>query len=83
MNQGELERSILEARDRGDVAMMERLQGSYRSEYAFTRVTRGPVRLVERSAPAGALEASSAAEPTGTVPAAVRLRPEAYSTIVN
>jgi len=83
MNQGELERSILEARDRGDIATMERLQGRYRSEYAVTRVTRGPVRLVKRSAPGGATATSSAPEPTGTAPSVVRLRPEAYSTIVN
>lgn len=78
-----LERSITEAAKAGDTATVQRLQERYRSEHTVTRVSRGPVSLVERSAPTrGAPEASSAPE-TGTLPSVVRLRSEAYQTIVN
>jgi proteasome lid subunit RPN8/RPN11 len=82
VKQGELERGILDARDKGDVATLERLQERYRSEHSVTRISRGPVCLVERSAPTRAPEASPEPE-TGTLPSVVRLRPEAYATIQN
>jgi Prokaryotic homologs of the JAB domain len=87
VNQLELERSILEARDRGDVPTMERLQERYRTEYAVTRISRAPVRLVEHSpqSPPVAPERSAgrSSGPVVSVPTVVRLRSEAHSTILN
>jgi proteasome lid subunit RPN8/RPN11 len=83
MNTQELERSISAAHERNDTAALERLQAQYRATAGVVRVTRDSIRLVERSVPVGAPEASPAPEPTGTAPSVVRLRREAYSTIVN
>jgi len=77
----ELERSISAAHERNDTAALDRLQAEYRRSASVVRVTRVPVRLVERSAPTRAAEVSP--ESVGTLPSVVRLRPEAYSTIVN
>jgi proteasome lid subunit RPN8/RPN11 len=84
MSQVELERSILEARDRGDTATMERLQARYRSEHAVTRISREPIRLVETARPVSPdRSVARSSVPTVRVPTVVRVRPEALDTIRN
>lgn len=76
----ELERSITAARAAGDQPTLARLQSEYR-KLPTTRICEEPIRLIEERS-YSATEASPAPV-TGTLPSIVRLRPEAYATIVN
>lgn len=78
----DLERSIVDARDRGDTATLQRLQARYRTLASPIRVS-GPaaIRLVERSE--SPVIADSARERVGTTVESVLLRAEARLAMRN
>jgi hypothetical protein len=87
VNQTELERSILGARDRGDQPMLQRLQAEYRRAASVVRITREPVRIVERSKPRQRSAVTTSSNGTKArvepVPTLVRIRPDAWTGIEN
>jgi hypothetical protein len=81
MSQAELERSILEARDRGDTGTLERLQAEYRRTAGVTRINREPIRLVERAQSRDFSPQSDEGQgspPVVSVPLAIRITAEAH-----